>query len=224
VIHPGASSCPERETSYVVGAMTNDSFDVPDEAPPALGTVLVDGRGSLPFALIHGEALVACAAWALGEAGVLPVDDGLAWSAVVAAGEPFVVHDPLCPMTPPEFVRDCVARAVEHGCVVVGVRPVTDTVKVVADAVVGETVDRDSLVSVAAPVVLPAEVVAALDDLPSHDAVELVAALRSRFRVELVEAPPAARRVGSEEDVRLLEALTADDRPNGQPAPGPPGT
>ena len=199
--------------------MTYELDDVPDDPAPALGTVLADGRGSLPFALIHGEALVACAAWALGEAGVLPVDDGTPWAAVAATGEPFVVHDPLCPMTPPEFVAACVARAVEHGCVVVGVRPVTDTVKVVAGAVVGETVDRDSVVSVASPVVLPPEVVAELDELPSHDAVELVEALRRRFRVELVEAPPAARRVGSEEDVRVLEALTAA----GRPAPGPQG-
>jgi 2-C-methyl-D-erythritol 4-phosphate cytidylyltransferase len=199
--------------------MTYELDDVPDDPAPALGTVLADGRGSLTFALIHGEALVACAAWALGEAGVLPVDDGTPWAAVAATGEPFVVHDPLCPMTPPGFVAACVVRAVEHGCVVVGVRPVTDTVKVVAGAVVGETVDRDSVVSVASPVVLPPEVVAELDELPSHDAVELVEALRRRFRVELVEAPPAARRVGSEEDVRVLEALTAA----GRPAPGPQG-
>ncbi|HEY0952258.1 2-C-methyl-D-erythritol 4-phosphate cytidylyltransferase [Nocardioides sp.] len=204
--------------------MTHHAYDVPDEPPPALGTVLADGRGSLPFALIHGEALVACAAWALGEAGVLPIDDGTPWESVVSAGEPFVVHDPLCPMTPPEFVRACVARAVEHGCVVVGVRPVTDTVKVVADGVVGETVDRDTLVSVAAPVVLPPAVVADLGGLPTHDLVELVATLRSRYRVELVEAPPAARRVGSEDDLRVLEALTAGDRPGGRPGPGPRGT
>ena len=30
----------------------------------------VEGRGSLPFALVHGESLVAAASWALGEAGV----------------------------------------------------------------------------------------------------------------------------------------------------------
>ncbi|MDI6910964.1 2-C-methyl-D-erythritol 4-phosphate cytidylyltransferase [Nocardioides sp.] len=201
--------------------MTTPTHDDAEyDAPPALGTVLVDGRGSLPFALIHGEALVACAAWALGEAGVLPIDDGVEWSAVVATGEPLVVHDPLCPMTPPEFVAACVRRAVEDGSVVVGVRPVTDTVTVVADGIVGETVDRDALVSVAAPVVLPASVVAALDGLPSHDLVELVAALRRDHPVELVEAPPGARRVGSVDDVRLLEALTA----GGRRPPGPPGT
>lgn len=224
MIHPGASSSPGHETSYVVGAMVHDSYDLPEDPAPALGTVLADGRGSLPFALIHGEALVACAAWALGEAGVLPIDDGTPWEAVVSAGEPFVLHDPLCPMTPPEFIAHCVARALERSCVVVGVRPVTDTVKVVAEGVVGETVDREGLVAVAAPVVLPPSVVADLGGLPTQDLVELVATLRSRYPVELVEAPPAARRVGSEDDVRVLEALTAGDRPIDQPGPGPRGT
>ena len=40
----------------------------------ALGRVVDEGRGSLPFALVHGEALVTCATWALSEAGVLPLD------------------------------------------------------------------------------------------------------------------------------------------------------
>ncbi|MDF1604934.1 2-C-methyl-D-erythritol 4-phosphate cytidylyltransferase [Nocardioides sp. YIM 152315] len=179
------------------------------EPVPALGTVVDEGRGHLPYALIHGEALVAAAAWALGEAGVTPVDTGTPWGALVASAEPFVLHDPLCPMTPPSFVADCVARAVERDCVVVGVRPVTDTVKAVEDGVVGATVDRDGLVAVVSPVVLPPTVVAAMDGLPTADFVGLVAALRRRYPVELVEAPPAARRVGSEDDVRLLEALTA---------------
>src|SRR6478736_280207 len=178
------------------------------DVPPALGTVLEQDRGSLPFALIHGEALVACAVWSLGEAEVTPVDAGTLWSGIVESGEPFVLHDSLCPMTPPDFIADCVARALDHSCVVVGVRPVTDTVKVVEDGVVGETLDRDGLVTVASPVVLPAEVVASLGGPPTDDFVALVADLRRRYPVELVEAPPAARRVGSEEDVRVLEALT----------------
>ena len=193
-----------------------DEYDV----TPALGAVIETDRGSLPFALIHGEALVACASWALGDAGVTAVDLGTEWAGLVDSGEPFVLHDPLCPMTPAAFIAACVARSVETGRVVVGVRPVTDTVKQVADGLVGETVDRGALVAVTSPVVLPTGVVAALDGLPSLDFVELVAALRGRFPVELVTAPPAARRVGSLEDVRVLEALTA----GGQPAPYPPGT
>ena len=174
----------------------------------SLGTVLEQDRGHLPFALIHGEALVAAAAWALGEAGVTPIDTGTPWAALVEAEEPVVLHDPLCPMTPPDFIARCVERSVERACVVVGVRPVTDTVKVVEDGLVGETLDRDGLVVVASPVVLPPDVVASLGGLPTADLVALVADLRRRFPVELVEAPPAARRVGSEEDVRVLEALT----------------
>jgi 2-C-methyl-D-erythritol 4-phosphate cytidylyltransferase len=187
--------------------MTTDPDDVP-ETPPALGSVVVEGRGALPYALIHGEALVACAAWALGAAGVTPVDETVPWSALAESGEPFVLHDSLCPMTPPAFVAGCVARAVEQGCVVVGVRPVTDTVKVVEDGLVGATLDRDGLVAIASPVVLPTEVLASLDGLPTTDLVALVAELRRRYPVELVEAPPEARRVGSEDDVRVLEALT----------------
>lgn len=174
----------------------------------SLGTVLEQDRGHLPFALIHGEALVAAAAWALGEAGVTPVDTGTPWAALVEAEEPVVLHDPLCPMTPPAFIAACVEQAVERSCVVVGTRPVTDTVKVVEDGLVGETLDRDGLVAVASPVVLPPAVVAELGGLPSTDFVALVAALRARHPVELAEAPPEARRVGSEEDVRVLEALT----------------
>ncbi|MBA2954472.1 hypothetical protein GON03_09070 [Nocardioides sp. MAH-18] len=179
-----------------------------DEPTPALGTVVDEGRGRLPYALIHGEALVAAAAWALGEAGVTPVDTGTPWRAVAEAGEPFVLHDPLCPMTPPDFIATCVERAVEHACVVVGVRPVTDTVKVVEGGVVGETVDREGLVAVASPIVLPPAVLEQLQEPPATDFVELVTELRRRFPVELVEAPPSARRVGSEDDVRLLAELT----------------
>ncbi len=71
-----------------------------DELPPALGAVIEQDRGSLPFALIHGEALVACASWGLGDSGVTPVDLGTEWAGLVDGGEPFVLHDSLCPMTP----------------------------------------------------------------------------------------------------------------------------
>lgn len=183
------------------------SFE-PDDLAPALGAVVEEGRGHLPFALIHGEALVACAAWALGDSGVMPVDLGTEWAGLVDADEPFVLHDALCPMTPASFIAECVAAAVEGDTVVVGVRPVTDTVKRVEEGFVGDTVDRSSLVSIASPVVLPANVVTALDALPSLDFTELVTALQARFPVQLREAPPEARRVATDEDIRLLEALT----------------
>lgn len=195
-------------TSYARADMTTHPYDVP-ETPPALGLVVEEGRGSLPFALIHGEALVACAGWALGEAGVTPVDLGTEWAGLADAGEPVVLHDPLCPLTPPGFVADCLAEAVEHDAVVVGVRPVTDTVKHVEGGVVGATVDRDGLLAVTSPVVLPPSVVAALEALPTTDFAALVAALAERFAVRTRQAPPEGRRVGSVEDVRVLEALTS---------------
>ncbi|MDO9455139.1 2-C-methyl-D-erythritol 4-phosphate cytidylyltransferase [Nocardioides sp.] len=178
-----------------------------DEPAGALGTVLTDDRGSLPFLLVHGEALAAAAAWALGEAGVTIVDQTVPWSALVEAAEPFVLHDSLCPLTPPDFIAACVERSAATGAVVVGVRPVTDTVKQVAGGYVGATVDRETLLLVCSPVVLPGAVVATLDALPTHDLTELVAALRASHEVVTVEAPPTAARVSGPDDVRLLESL-----------------
>ena len=180
-----------------------------------LGAVVETDRGSLPFALIHGEPLVACATWALEEAGVTAVDLTVPWSAVVEVsaegGEPYVLHDPLCPMTPAGFIASCVRTARESGAVVVAVRPVTDTVKTVADGLVGDTLDRDGLLEVASPIVLPAAVVERLDAPPGGDFATLAAALAARFPVVTITAPPEARRVADAADVRVLEALTAPE-------------
>lgn len=190
-----------------------DEIDETAEVPPALGFVAEDGRGSLPFTLIHGEALVAAATWSLGESGVTPVDFTTSWEGMVTAEEPLVLHDSLCPMTPPAFIAHCVSTALAREAVVVGVRPVTDTVKNLAIEdgvpVLGATIDRNSLISVASPIVLPPAVVAALDDWPSGDFAEIAGSLARRFPVVSVEAPPVGRRVASEDDVRLLEALSA---------------
>lgn len=187
--------------------MTTDPYDVPELN--ALGMVVDAGRGALPFALIHGESLVACAAWALGEAGVTVLDASVPWEAVREAAEALVLHDPLCPMTPAGFVAACARTAVADDVVVVGVRAVTDTVKTVREGLVGATVDRSGLVSVCSPIVLPASVCAALEAPPHGSFAEIVARLRVVADVRLVEAPPAGRRVASADDVRLLEALTA---------------
>jgi hypothetical protein len=187
--------------------------DYDDDAPLPLGVVVERDRGALPFALLHGEALVACAAWAMGAAGIQLLDLGTPWDDVVESGAPLVWHDPLCPMTPPEFLAACVRRAVEGGVVVAGVLPVTDTVKEILEdpggPVVGPTIDRDRLVTVASPIVLPSAVVAALPRWPGTDFAAVVAALRLEFEVVLMDAPVAARRVSSPDDVRALEALTA---------------
>jgi 2-C-methyl-D-erythritol 4-phosphate cytidylyltransferase len=191
--------------------MHGDHWD--DDGPLPLGVVIEGGRGSLPFALLHGEALVACAAWAMGEAGVQLLDLGTPWAAVVESGAPLVWHDALCPMAPPDFITACVAQALAEDAVVVGVLPVTDTVKEIVEGpdgpVVGRTLDRDGLVAIASPIVIPTSVVAVLADWPSTDLPSAVRSLRRAGPVRLVEGPPTARRVASEDDVRALEALTA---------------
>lgn len=195
--------------------MSPHPYDVVDIYAPVSGMVVEEGRGALPFHLIHGESLVAAAAWAAGEAGVDLIDQSVPWEFVAERGEAVLLHDPLCPMTPPAFLARCADRAGVEDRIIVGVRPVTDTVKVVRDGALGETVDRDGLVAICSPVVLPASVVEDLfgagGQLPSTDFVALVGSLRERYgdeRVAFVEAPPEARRVGSDEDIAVLAALT----------------
>lgn len=186
--------------------MEVSTSDELDAAP--VGVVPVEGRGSLPFALLHGESLVAVASWALGEAEVELLDFDATWEAVQERGAMLVLHDPLCPATPVPFLREALAVAADRHAVVVGVRPVTDTVKEVDGDVVGATRDREDLVSVASPVVLPAGVVAELDHWPPlADLAALVGTLRQRFPVTFLDAPAHARRVLDESDLRMLEAL-----------------
>ena len=164
----------------------------------------------MPFALLHGESLVAVASWALGEAGVALLDFTVRWEDVRALEAALVVHDPLCAGTPATFLTEAVTVAADRDVVVAGVRPVTDTVKVVDDRVLGETVDRAGLLAVTSPVVLPASVVATLASPPPiEDLADLVAALRTDHEVVFLEAPPQGRRVVDESDLRLVEALAA---------------
>jgi 2-C-methyl-D-erythritol 4-phosphate cytidylyltransferase len=180
-----------------------------DDPSLAVGLVPVDGRGSLPFALLHNESLVAVASWALGQAGVELLDFTESWDAVVSREAPLVVHDPLCPGTPVEFLREAMASCDEGESVVVGVRPVTDTVRAVDDSgAIGRTVDRSGLLAVASPVVIPASVLASLSAAPPlDDLADLVVALREHHDVRFLEAPAEARRVADESDLELLEAL-----------------
>lgn len=187
--------------------------DLMPDVPPALGMVLDEGRGSLPYSLVHGEPMVRCAVLGLEEAGVEPLDPDTSWPVVLELldrVEALVLHDSLCPMTPPAFVVRCVLHAVTTKAVAVGFRPVTDTIKHVRHGSIGATVDRDDLRVLASPVVLPADVVRDLPRPPRHDLSGLVSSLAERgVPIEWIEAPVAARRVSSRDDVRLLEALTA---------------
>ena len=171
---------------------------------PAWGLVLDGSR--LSYALIHGESLVACAVFALSAAEVTVVDARLDWETVVEAEVSLVLHDAACPMTPAAFIAHCVELAGD-GVAVAGVRPVTDTVKRLDGDHVGETVDRAGLRAICSPLVLPPEVVATLDGWPG-DIPTLVHALAARGVVRLEAGPPEIRRVASEDDVRVLEALT----------------
>lgn len=179
-----------------------------DEEQTPLGWVPVDGRGSLPFALVHGESLVAAASWALGEAGALLFDASVGFDQVRESGRALVLHDPLCPLTPVDFLAEAIEHAGVSGAVVVGFRPVTDTVKHARDGLLGETVDRAGLRAVATPVVIPPAVLAGLGGVDTSDLPALVAVLARRSRIEWLEAPPLARRVHEEADLADLEALS----------------
>lgn len=170
-----------------------------DDPSPALGMVLDEGRGGLPYRLVHGESLVACAAWALGRSGVDLVDASVQWSGLVEAGEDLVLHDALCPMTPPGFIAACLAAARASGLPVAGV---------------------DDAGTVLSPVVLPSPVVVAwpevLTGLAGTDLARLVEVLAASYDVQRRLAPPAAARVASDDDIAALERSTApgpDERP-----------
>lgn len=179
--------------------------------PIALGIVPDDGRGALPFALVYGEPLIAAATFAVEGADITVVDPRTEWSAVVDTGLPLLIHDPLCPLTPSPFLGEAVEMTLESDQVVVGVRLVTDTIKVDLGDRLGETVDRSGLREVTSPIVLPARVVAELTELPSGDFASIAAALE-RYGLRQIEAPAMSRRVRTPADIPVLEAL---GRPSG---------
>lgn len=110
-----------------------------------------------------------------------------------------VLLDERCPGVDPDVLLAVATAAVD--VVAVGVRPVTDTVKTMQDGYVGPTVDREALVAICAPVVVPAGLVPAVartvDDL-----VSFVASLD--VPVVHAEVPPMARRVADATELALL--------------------
>jgi 2-C-methyl-D-erythritol 4-phosphate cytidylyltransferase len=179
-----------------------------DEDVQAFGWVPVDGRGSLPFALVHGESLVAAASWAVGEAGIQLVDASVSFDQVRRAGRPLLLHDPLCPLTPAAFLADAVATCLRTSQVVVGWRELTDTVKRRSGEVLGATVDRSSLRSITSPVVIPAALLAELDALDTHDLPALVGRLAEITELYWLPAPPIGRRIVAADELAVLEALS----------------
>jgi 2-C-methyl-D-erythritol 4-phosphate cytidylyltransferase len=173
-----------------------------------LGWVPVEGRGSLPFALVHGESLVAAASWALGEAGIALFDASVSFEQVRRSGRALVLHDPLCPLTPVDFLREAADRADDEDAIVVGFRPVTDTIKQTEDGRLGATVDRESLRAVTSPVVVPARVLSDLEEIDTEDFPALVATLAEAGTIVWLEAPALGRLVRDEADLADLEALS----------------
>lgn len=179
-----------------------------DDEAQVLGWVPLEGRGSLPFALVHGESLVAAASWAVGQSGARLYDASVTFDQVRASGLALLIHDPLCPLAPADFLAEAAERAQESGTVVVGFRPVTDTVKHRAGETLGETVDRSGLRAVATPVVIPAAVLAGLDAVDAGDLPRLVEELALLGEITWLEAPPVARRISGPEELVVLEALS----------------
>ena len=182
-----------------------------DHIAEPLGVVPIDGRGSLPFALVHDESLVAAASWALTTAGAKLFDYDIPFAGIQDTGQMLVIHDPLCPLTPAAFIGEAIEESAETGAVVVGVRPVTDTVKEYDGERVGATHDREDLMSVTSPVVLPATVVAELDELETDDLPGFVEQLAKRFPVRYLPAPPLGQRIAEEDDLEVLDALSSSD-------------
>lgn len=197
---------------------------------------MLAGRSELAFHQLHREPLYAHALRALdvavGDVEVLvdPADaarvredarrwgvgvDVLApdswWRQVVSEGRPLLVHDALCPLVTADFLATVVRRAADRpGYGVAAVRTVTDTLKAVVDGRITETIDRDALVTVTSPVLVPEAALTGAGDrepMPVDDGAALVGWLRRRVEVDLVRAPSLGRRIEDARAVRLLESL-----------------
>jgi 2-C-methyl-D-erythritol 4-phosphate cytidylyltransferase len=203
---------------------------------PAAAVLPLDGRVPLSFEPLHGRPLYLTAVAHLAEvltgavvrteadrvthvaAEVADVAPGVRvqsidewWRSYAARPPlPLLVHDPLCPLAPPDFLSGFLDRAGE-GTSLAAYRPVTDTVKVSEEGTIAGTLDRRGLVALTSPVLVSAPVmaaaVAAEDPPPLNDVGRLVSWLRRRGPVELVHAPAIARRVDDVGAVHLLEAV-----------------
>jgi hypothetical protein len=179
---------------------------------------------SLALAELAGEPLLLRALSAVAAAGLDPVvvtDDlasvrpvlrdaaplvGIAeLPASVGTGGPLLVHDPLCPLTPPAFLVSMAALGADGGTAVAVLR-MTDTVKAAAGDVVTATIDRSAVTAVASPFVGPTELVLqaadAVLDLPA-----LVRRLLARVPIELVAAVGSCARVSEPSELALLSSV-----------------
>jgi 2-C-methyl-D-erythritol 4-phosphate cytidylyltransferase len=186
--------------------------------------VPVARAGSLALAELAGEPLLLRALSATSAAGLDPVvvtDDlasvrpvlqdvapllGIAdLAAAVGQRGPLLVHDPLCPLTPPSLLVSMSAMGAD-GAAAVAVLALTDTVKTTAGNVVTGTIDRAAVAAVASPFVGPTELVlqagGAVLDLPG-----LVRRLWDLVPIELVAAAAQCARVSEPSELELLSSV-----------------
>ena len=181
------------------------STDIELDHPP-VGWVVDSFSGEVgPLTLWRGDPLVRWATDALLDAGVLIVDERIDWSQLGALDAPVVVADTACPGVPASFIAACVQRAVAEGRPVVGVRSVTDTLKATSVDGWGATINRDEVVQICAPVVLPSGAWGERATPPT----DVVAWVRELPEVVLVEAPASAARIADPAALVLLEASDA---------------
>jgi 2-C-methyl-D-erythritol 4-phosphate cytidylyltransferase len=109
-----------------------------------------------------------------------------------------VVADPACAGVTGDFVRSLVDACAATGRPQVAVLPVTDTIKETHGPTVRATLDRDGLLVIASPIVLPPGVRARC-----VDAAGLVDAVRTRHGVDLVPAPTGVLRLTEGADAAL---------------------
>ncbi len=121
-----------------------------------------------------------------------------------------LVHDPLCPLVGRDFLREVLASgATDPDTSVVAYRPVTDTVKNMSGSRITGTVDRETLATVASPVLVAAGTLtrSGADALPLGTCTALTAWVHRHGPVRMLRAPSLARRVDDLASLHLLQCL-----------------
>lgn len=181
---------------------------------PAPAGLRLEGRSLAAHAIEALRAVRGVDVRVLGpDAGGAPgLDPGARWADLAAGG--LILHDAHCPLLPGSALRAAVqlVAAATSTSAIVGVRPVTDTLKQVVDGAVAGTVDRDALLALASPVVVGPETIDELAErlpLAGHvaDLVSVVRALAQLGQVLAFEVPSNGRRLSDAADVVLAESL-----------------
>jgi hypothetical protein len=186
--------------------------------------VPVARAGSLALAELADEPLLLRALSAVSAAGLDPVvvtDDLASVRPVLRDAAPLVgiadlaasvgpsgtllVHDPLCPLTPPSLLVSMAALGAD-GAAAVAVLAMTDTVKTTTGDLVTATIERAAVAAVASPFVGPTELVlqaaGTVLDLPG-----LVRRLWGLVPIELVAADALCARVSEASELELLSSV-----------------